>query len=215
MSRSETNRSNAQHSTGPKRPRGKAAASQNATEHGLTARAVLLPEEDAGAFVRLARRLRSALRPVGALEQALAERVVACVWRLRRVLAVEASVFEYRRRDALSGRVTLGAAFSYDAANVDAFGKLARYEAAVERGLYRALHELERLQARRAGERVAPPAVLDVDVNMSVVADATRARGPKHEPATPQPAGAPVASFRRNGDPTSLPLVQVSQISTV
>ncbi len=40
-----------------------------------------------------------------------------------------------------------------------------RYEAHLERGLYRALHELHRLQAVRAGQHVPPPVVLDVTVD--------------------------------------------------
>lgn len=43
-------------------------------------------------------------------------------------------------------------------------GTLTRYETALERGLHRALHELQRLQAARAGQFVPAPAVLDVDV---------------------------------------------------
>jgi hypothetical protein len=40
--------------------------------------------------------------------------------------------------------------------------KIARYEAHLSRGLYKALHELEALQARRTGGTV-PLARLDVD----------------------------------------------------
>jgi hypothetical protein len=40
--------------------------------------------------------------------------------------------------------------------------KVARYEAHLQRGLYKALHELEALQARRMGGS-APLARLDVD----------------------------------------------------
>ena len=40
--------------------------------------------------------------------------------------------------------------------------KIARYEAHLSRGLYKALHELESLQARRTGS-AAPLARLDVD----------------------------------------------------
>ena len=43
--------------------------------------------------------------------------------------------------------------------------KLSRYEANIERALYRALHELQRLQARRAGELATPPLAVDVDVS--------------------------------------------------
>lgn len=44
--------------------------------------------------------------------------------------------------------------------------KVGRYEAAAERSLYKALHELQRLQAARQGQAVTPPAVLDVDVTV-------------------------------------------------
>lgn len=42
------------------------------------------------------------------------------------------------------------------------FERVSRYETHVERSLWRALHELERLQERRTGGAVAAPAVLDV-----------------------------------------------------
>lgn len=61
--------------------------------------------------------------------------------------------------------VTLGLAFIKDAAQPDALSKLSRYETTIERGLYRALHELQRLQAARTGQAIAPP--LAVDVNLS------------------------------------------------
>ncbi len=51
------------------------------------------------------------------------------------------------------------------AGSVDAFSKLSRYETSLARRLDRALHELERLQAARAGRAVAVPAVVDVDVS--------------------------------------------------
>jgi len=34
----------------------------------------------------------------------------------------------------------------------------------LERGIYKALHELERIQARRNGEKVLPPIALDIDI---------------------------------------------------
>ena len=40
--------------------------------------------------------------------------------------------------------------------------KVQRYEAGLERSLYRALHELQRLQAARQGQHVPPPAAVDV-----------------------------------------------------
>ena len=60
---------------------------------------------------------------------------------------------------------TLGRTFARDADQANAFSKLSRYETAIERQLYRALHELERRQAGRGGVAVTPPQVLDVEVS--------------------------------------------------
>ena len=60
---------------------------------------------------------------------------------------------------------TLGRTFARDADRANAFSKLSRYETAIERLLYRALHELERRQAARGGAAVTPPQVLDVEVS--------------------------------------------------
>ncbi|MGO9244238.1 MAG: hypothetical protein ACLQDC_05635, partial [Verrucomicrobiia bacterium] len=44
--------------------------------------------------------------------------------------------------------------------------KIMRYEATVERQLYRAMNQLERLQRRRNGEQVPPPLTMDVSRRM-------------------------------------------------
>jgi hypothetical protein len=46
-----------------------------------------------------------------------------------------------------------------------AFTTLSRYESALERSYYRALHELQRLQEARRGGHVPPPLALDVTVS--------------------------------------------------
>jgi hypothetical protein len=61
---------------------------------------------------------------------------------------------------------TLGRTFIRDADGANAFSKLSRYETAIERSLYKALYELQRLQAGRNTEGdVPPPAVVDVEVS--------------------------------------------------
>ena len=61
---------------------------------------------------------------------------------------------------------TLGLTFIRDANEANAFSKLSRYEAAIERSLYKALHELQRLQAaRRADGNAPPPVAIDVDIS--------------------------------------------------
>ena len=64
---------------------------------------------------------------------------------------------------------TLGQTFIRDANKANAFSKLSRYETTIERSLFKALHELQRLQAARgargAGGNVAPPVAVDLDVS--------------------------------------------------
>ena len=45
--------------------------------------------------------------------------------------------------------------------------KALRYEAHLERGLYKALHELQRLQAVRHGQDVPAPAALDITTDLA------------------------------------------------
>ncbi len=60
----------------------------------------------------------------------------------------------------------LGRTFARDADSANAFSKLSRYEAAIERGLYKALHELQCLQAAGATTgSVPPPVAVDVDIS--------------------------------------------------
>ncbi len=61
---------------------------------------------------------------------------------------------------------TLGRTFVRDAENANAFSKLSRYETTMERGLYKALHELQRLQTDRGAEgSIPPPLAVDVDIS--------------------------------------------------
>jgi hypothetical protein len=61
---------------------------------------------------------------------------------------------------------TLGRTFMRDADQANAFSKLSRYETTIWRSLYKALHELQRLQAARHTEgHVPPPVALDVNVS--------------------------------------------------
>jgi hypothetical protein len=58
-----------------------------------------------------------------------------------------------------------GLAFARRAASGDMFSKLSRYEASLERSLYRALHELQRRQASRAGEKLPTSVAVDNSID--------------------------------------------------
>ena len=61
--------------------------------------------------------------------------------------------------------IILGRTFARDADKANAFSKLSRYETAIDRQLYRALHELERWQRARTGGDVPAPRVVDVNIS--------------------------------------------------
>jgi hypothetical protein len=164
----EANRRNALKSTGPKTPEGKAVARLNARKHGLLSREVLLPGEDEDALRDLDEGLRAELRPAGQLENLLVDRIVEAVWRLKRLGRVEAGIFAWELDHSVRDpdKSMLGLSFIQDANSANAFSKLSRYEITIERGLYKALHELQRLQAARQAESsVTPPVAVDVDVS--------------------------------------------------
>ena len=51
---------------------------------------------------------------------------------------------------------------SFTISSKEAIDKTLRYEAAIERQVYRAMGQLERLQRRRKGEPTLPPIAIDV-----------------------------------------------------
>ena len=79
----------------------------------------------------------------------------------------ESSLEQARLAEADQDGEELGEAFIADSDSSNAFTKLSRYETTIERGMGRAMHELQRLQAARAGQAVHPPVVLDLDIDVS------------------------------------------------
>lgn len=164
----EANRKNARLG-GIKTEEGKAVSRLNALKHGLLSEVILLPEEDDAALLELGKRMRTELKPVGELELSLVDRITSNLWRLRRALKAEKEMMyedchpkiSFHTMDGENGK-NLGEALSYDFANYDTYGKLIRYEASIERGFYKALHELQRLQAVRNGQAVPVPLAVDV-----------------------------------------------------
>ena len=135
--------------------------------------------EDEAALTKLGDRLRTELQPVGELENMFVDRIISAHWRLRRLGRVEDGIFTYKYYGTLSDSLEmegmqeanttmLGNAFVTDANEGNAFSKLSRYETAIERSLFKSLHELQRLQAARQAESTLPPPVA-VDVEVSGV----------------------------------------------
>jgi len=67
------NRRNAQKSTGPRTPRGKAPVSQNAVKHGLSARQAVISSESQADFDLYRDQLLDELNPASPMESMLAD----------------------------------------------------------------------------------------------------------------------------------------------
>ena len=148
------NRENGAKSHGPVTPEGKAVSKLNAMKHGLYSEVTLIDGENAADLVAFGRRLRADLAPVGELELMLADKIVSTAWRLRRLVGVEAEMYDAETTNK----------FTFDNGG-DGILRLSRHEAGLERALYRALHELQRLQAARKGAIVPPPTAVDITVS--------------------------------------------------
>lgn len=157
---------------GVKTEEGKAVSKYNALKHGILSQEVLLEGEDEETLVELGKRIRGELKPAGEVEILLADRIIANMWRLKRLLKVETTTMEWQRQHELREALHFDTpkdqierkAVREMIANDDT-EKLLRYEAAIERSIYKALHELQRIQAARAGEKPQAPIAIDIDVS--------------------------------------------------
>ena len=165
QSQIDANRRNAQKSTGPTTPEGRAAVRHNALKHGLTAEILIPSMEDQPEFDRLCDAFETEYQPVGPTEESLLENLAAAKWRLSRARKAETGFFlkrsldlehesqDYRELPA-NGRLAL--IVDLDSAGPDTLAKISRYEARLERSFYKALTELRRTISQR--EPVEPPA---------------------------------------------------------
>src|ERR1700694_5515123 len=87
--RQTANAANAQLSTGPRTPEGKARSSANARKHGLTAAELLIGPEDREEFDALLADYQSDVAPQGAIQQTLFDALAAAAWNLRRIRRME------------------------------------------------------------------------------------------------------------------------------
>ncbi len=152
---------------GVKTEEGKAISRYNAIKHGILSKEVLLKGEDEQSLIEISKRLREELEPQTELELVLVDRITANVWRLKRVMQMEREMMEDSQKITFGdGLQNLGQTLThYDIAHNDIYGKLIRYEASIERGIYKALHELQRIQATRSGEKLPAPVAIDVDIS--------------------------------------------------
>ena len=132
------NQANAQHSTGPNTDEGKARVSQNALRHGLTARHLVIRDDEHEEFAALQNALSEELAPQGAMEAIVFQELLHAAWNLQRFRRIEAEV----SRGAIEDFT--------DPATTTVLDRLTRYQARALRARQKALQELRVLQTNRA-----------------------------------------------------------------
>jgi hypothetical protein len=87
------NRANAQKSTGPITPSGRARAALNAFKHGLATDRVILQGEEAAEFEHLRASMLEHYQPVGLEQTAMFDDMLSAFWRMRRAQRLEQALF--------------------------------------------------------------------------------------------------------------------------
>ena len=162
------NRRNAAKSTGPRTTEGKAVVAQNAVKHGLWARQAVLRNEDPQEFDLHRSRMLRKLAPDGPEEEAMAERIVALWWRLKRAERMQDEALDYlleadrgsdwvkcrRENGDPSARAELafGRAVARDFAETRTLDRLTMHERRIESSLYRTMKELRQLRREEKGQ---------------------------------------------------------------
>ncbi len=94
LTRSETSRLNGAKSRGPVTPEGRATSSLNAASHGLTAKTLILRNENEAHFLEIMNAYFDYFQPSNQVEVDLISEMVAARWRLRRVWRYETAILD-------------------------------------------------------------------------------------------------------------------------
>lgn len=159
---------------GVKTEAGKEITKFNAQKHGILRQTITDLEKNI--YSDILDQLNNELKPEGIVEEVLVEKIAIFYLRSFRVAKAESQfiksminprIVKYTD-DMPSDFIKVekeGYTPKINYEPINNFGNVfLRYETTIENRLYKALHELERIQARRKGEKVVAP--LSVDVNM-------------------------------------------------
>ena len=193
------NRQNAQKSTGPKTPEGRAAVRLNGVKHGLFAETLVLKGESESDFNALIESYEAEHAPATPTEEALVQQLAMATWRLRRLYHAEAAFCAYEMKSLaelnspkqLGDRTLTGMAVN---ANQDTASTFRRQEAALERTFYRAFHELQRLRAQRKAHLALVSQPAPAPQPQAATPAQITIQDPNQPPDPPNPVPAPASS---------------------
>ena len=204
------NRANAARSTGPTSVEGKMRSRRNALKHGLTGEGIALISEDAAEVERRCVVFRADLKPSSELGRSLARRIAILSVRMDRSVEQETAALSERVRraedefEAPDGldeetverlRAEAGRRAMFDPSREATLAR--KYEAAAERGFFRALKELRQVEREFKGESKAPKvgaspetlgSFLPVETIKSVIASLPSEPARVAPPSPPKPS---------------------------
>jgi hypothetical protein len=158
----DANRRNAQHSTGPRTPEGKAASSMNALKSGIDAETSVIPGEDAAALAALTQRFYQDCQPQTEIEGILVDNIVRASWRLRRFDRIDAELLIHAIEDTNypSPNGPVGKAFDNTSSTQSRLQRRINDTSRLQR---EAIQDLLRLQAARPQLQPPSPATQPVE----------------------------------------------------
>ena len=136
------NKLNAQQSTGPKTPEGKAKSSANRLSFGFASNTIIIPGEDPEEFRGLIEDFIAEHQPVCVTEQVLVEKMAQQHWLSLRALRLQGEAFIYQ------ACADIGFAVPKD------LGLLIRYQTSADRAFHRAHNELVKAKKQRPNSEI-------------------------------------------------------------
>ena len=136
------NKLNAQKSTGPKTPEGKAKSSANRLSWGFASNTIIIPGEDPDEFRGLVEDFIAEHQPVCVTEQVLVEKMAQQQWLSLRALRLQGEAFIYQ------ACADIGFAVPKD------LGLLIRYQTSADRAFHRAHNELVKAKKQRSNSEI-------------------------------------------------------------
>ena len=216
QSQIDANRRNAQKSTGPRTPEGKANSRRNGLLHGLTAKTCMLDGEDPAELTNLVDKLSEKYHPQDTDEDFYVERMAKARCRYNRIMPLEAGIFNIRLSvdqapkevvEALSQEGQRAWAYLRDANGGNAITKLSRYETTLLREYDHSRQELEKLQKIRA----ARPAPLPLSDELRSEPDPPVSPIPPASSKPPQPAASTPVPITQNPPPSPAPSAEPTE----
>ena len=165
------NRTNAQKSTGPRTPEGKAVVSLNSLTHGLRSSRVVLPGDDEAEFQQLCADLHAEWQPQTPTETHLLQRMTVALWKLDRLEHLEWACYlecslQYTTEDGFaidSNNEIVSNILPEEFRVRDMIDRVSHHQARLERSYDKALSQLQQLRKARAALQPAVSAITQTE----------------------------------------------------